>query len=67
MLKLNKKMFQVGDVIVGGVWMARFESLTSGISPDLYKRLQTEYASNEGNFRHLFDDLQVSSFSSFLF
>lgn len=47
-------------MIVGGVWMARFESLTSGISPDLYKRLQTEYASNEGNFRHLFDELQVS-------
>jgi len=50
---------KVGDVIVGGVWMARYESLTAGISPDLYKRLQTEYASNEGNFRHLFDELQV--------
>ena len=29
-----------------------------GLAPNLHKRLQTEYASNEGNFRHLFDDLQ---------
>ena len=38
--------------------MVKFDHLTSGLAPNLHKRLQTEYANNEGNFRHLFDDLQ---------
>ncbi len=40
--------------------MVKFEQLTSELGPHLHKRLQTEYAYNEGNFRHLFDDLQES-------
>ena len=41
--------------------MVKFDQLTTELGPHLHKRLQTEYAYNEGNFRHLFDDLQVSS------
>jgi hypothetical protein len=41
--------------------MVKFDQLTSELAPNLHKRLQTEYAYNEGNFRHLFDDMQVSA------
>jgi len=70
-LRLNEKLLNaywisllvllIGDILVGGMWMVKFDSLTENITADLHGRLRSEYADKTSQFRYIFDDLQRSS------
>lgn len=51
----------VGDILIGGIWMIRFDHLTSGLTPELHGRLRTEYTDKGSDFRRIFDSLQSGS------
>lgn len=70
-LRLNEKLLNaywisllvllIGDILVGGMWMVKFDSLTENITADLHGRLRSEYSEKTSQFRYIFDDLQRSS------
>merc|ERR1712226_1545663 len=51
----------IGDILVGGMWMIRFDHLTKNLEADLHGRLRAEYSDPSSQFRELFDDLQSKS------
>ena len=67
-LRLNEKLLNaywisllvllIGDILVGGIWMIKFDTITENLTSDLHHRLSKEYVDKSSNFRPLFDDLQ---------
>ena len=55
-LRLNKRLLKgywiillcllVGDVVVGFIWLFRFDAISKGLENDLSHRLSTEYRHN---------------------
>ena len=55
-LRLNKRLLKgywiillcllVGDILVGFIWLFRFDSISKGLDSDLSNRLSTEYRHN---------------------
>ena len=67
-LRLNEKLLNaywisllvllIGDILVGGIWMIKFDTITENLTSDLHHRLSHEYVDKNSKFRPLFDDLQ---------
>ena len=71
-LRLNEKLLNaywisllvllIGDILIGGVWMIKFDTITENLTSDLQRRLSSEYVAKSGNqFRPIFDHLQKNS------
>lgn len=51
----------VGDVVVGGYWMIRYDRLSSTLGVDLLTKFNAEYTDPNSDFRSHFDELQRDS------
>ena len=70
-LRLNEKLLNaywisllvllIGDILVGGIWMIKFDTITENLTSDLNQRLSNEYVEKNSKFRPLFDNLQGQS------
>eukprot|EP00095_Tigriopus_kingsejongensis_P010144 maker-scaffold1067_size65077-snap-gene-0.7 protein:Tk10144 transcript:maker-scaffold1067_size65077-snap-gene-0.7-mRNA-1 annotation:"PREDICTED: uncharacterized protein LOC100569714" len=52
----------VGDVVVGGYWMVRYERLSSTLGRDMLTKFNAEYVDSRSDFHQHFDELQRDSF-----
>ena len=67
-LRLNERLLNaywlillillVGDVIVGGIWLVRYDRISKDLQKDLQDRFSKEYSDERSEFRLLWDDLQ---------
>ena len=70
-LRLNEKLLNaywisllvllIGDILIGGIWMIKFDTITENLTSDLQRQLSSEYVTKTSSFRPIFDHLQKNS------
>lgn len=51
----------VGDVVVGGIWLIRYNGISRDLHSDMTAKFAADYRKEDSDFRQLWDDLQRGS------